>query len=206
MEHNISSSSAYRKLRTNIEYNEKHPHIHSVCLTGADYGAGATTISVNLAYCFVANTPKVLLMNCNIKDPHIHEHFNIKNDFGLTDILEDNDYTNYLKYTKVIKDSYSGNELRVITAGNERKHPIDLLSGKCFKKFMQLMKSEYDFIIVDCPSLESCSDVIPVSHLVDGTILVVSLPETDKNIAKKSIERLKRNGAEVLGTVLNKVE
>lgn len=31
MEHNISSSSAYRKLRTNIEYNEKHPHIHSVC-------------------------------------------------------------------------------------------------------------------------------------------------------------------------------
>ena len=71
---------------------------------------------------------------------------------------------------------------------------------------MQLMKSEYDFIIVDCPSLESCSDVIPVSHLVDGTILVVSLPETDKNIAKKSIERLKRNGAEVLGTVLNKVE
>ena len=44
MEHNISSSSAYRRLRTNIEYNEKHPHIHSVCLTGADHGAGATTI------------------------------------------------------------------------------------------------------------------------------------------------------------------
>lgn len=111
-----------------------------------------------------------------------------------------------MKYTKVIKDSYLGNELHVITAGNERKHPIDLLSGQSFKEFMQLMKSEYDFIIVDCPSLESCSDVIPVSHLVDGTILVVSLPETDKNMAKKSIERLKRNGAEVLGTVLNKVE
>ena len=173
MEHNISSSSAYRRLRTNIEYNEKHPHIHSVCLTGADHGAGATTISVNLANCFVANTPKVLLLDCNINDPHIHECFNIKNDFGLTDILEDNDYTNYLKYTKAIKDSYSDNELHVITAGNERKHPIDLLSGQSFKEFMQLMKSEYDFIIVDCPSLESCSDVIPVSHLVDGTILVV---------------------------------
>lgn len=171
MEHNISSSSAYRKLRTNIEYNEKHPHIHSVCLTGVEHGAGATTVSINLAYCFVANTPKVLLLDCNIKDPHIHECFNIKNDFGLTDILEDNDYTNYLKYAKVIKDSYSDNELHIITAGNERKHPIDLLSGQSFKKFMQLMKSEYDFIIVDCPNLESCSDVIPVSHLVDGTIL-----------------------------------
>ena len=39
-----------------------------------------------------------------------------------------------------------------------------------------------------------------------GTILAVPLLETDKNMAKKSIERLKRNGAEVLGTVLNKVE
>lgn len=66
MEHNISSSSAYRILRTNIEYNEKYPHIHSVCLTGADHGAGATTVSINLAYCFVANTPKVLLLDCNI--------------------------------------------------------------------------------------------------------------------------------------------
>lgn len=121
-------------------------------------------------------------------------------------IIQINDYSNYLKCTKIIKDNYSDNELHVITAGDERKHPIDLLSGQSFNEFMQLMKSEYDFIIVDCPSLESCSDVIPVSHLVDGTILVVSLPETDKNMAKKSIERLKRNGAEVLGTVLNKVE
>ncbi len=62
MEHNISSSSAYRRLRTNIEYNEKHPHIHSVCLTGANHGAGATTISVNLAYCFVANTRKSVIV------------------------------------------------------------------------------------------------------------------------------------------------
>lgn len=206
MEHNISSSSAYRKLRTNIEYNEKHPHIHSVCLTGADHGAGVTTVSVNLANCFVANTPKVLLLDCNINDPHIHECFNIKNDFGLTDILEDNNHTNYLKYTKVIKDSYSDNELHVITAGNERKHPIDLLSGQSFKKFMQLMKSEYDFIIVDCPSLEDSNDVIPVGHIVDGAILVVSLPETEKNNAKKALQQLNRNGVNVIGTVLNKVE
>lgn len=206
MEHNISSSSAYRKLRTNIEYNDKHPHIHSVCLTGADHGAGATTLSVNLANCFVANTPKVLLLDCNINDPHIHECLNIKNDFGLTDILEDNDYTNYLKYAKVIKDSYSKNELHVITAGNERKHPIDLLSGQSFKKFMQLMKSEYDFILIDCPSLEDNNDVIPVGHIVDGTILVVSLPETEKNNAKKALQQLNRNGLTVIGTVLNKVE
>ena len=43
MERNISSSSAYRKLRTNVEYNEKHPHMHSICLTSVNHGAGTTT-------------------------------------------------------------------------------------------------------------------------------------------------------------------
>lgn len=40
MEHNISSSSAYRRLRTNIEYNEKHPHIHSVFNRCRPWGRG----------------------------------------------------------------------------------------------------------------------------------------------------------------------
>ena len=68
------------------------------------------------------------------------------------------------------------------------------------------IQADYDFIIIDCPSLEDSSDVIPVSHIVDGTILVISLPGTEKKLAKETIERLKRNGAAIVGTVLNKVE
>lgn len=71
---------------------------------------------------------------------------------------------------------------------------------------MDEMKNQFDFILVDCPSLEDSNDVIPVGHVVDGTILVVSLPETDKNTAKKTIQQLNRNGVIVLGTVLNKAE
>ena len=48
--------------------------------------------------------------------------------------------------------------------------------------------------------------MIPVGHIVDGTILVVSLPETEKNNAKKALQQLNRNGVNVIGTVLNKVE
>lgn len=93
-----------------------------------------------------------------------------------------------------------------MSAGSNLKHPIDLLSGQDFKEFMNVMKSEFDFIIIDCPSLEDSNDVIPVGHIVDGTILVVSLLETEKNNAKKALQQLNRNGVDVIGTVLNKVE
>lgn len=190
MAKNKSSSDAYRRLRTNIEYNSKYPNVHSICLTSVNHGAGTTTIACELSTVFAANRPKVLLIDCDINKPMIHECFKIQNEVGLTEILDKKDYVNYEKYTSQFKDASSHNVLYVMSAGSNLKHPIDLLSGQDFKEFMNVMKSEFDFIIIDCPSLEDSNDVIPVGHIVDGTILVVSLLETEKNNAKKALQQL----------------
>ena len=203
---NKSSSDAYRRLRTNIEYNSKYPNVKSICLTSANKGSGTTTIACNLATIFLANHSKVLLIDCNFKKSTINKYFSINNSIGLSDILLNQDYSNYYKYCTNFKDEHSNNLLYVMGTGRKVKNALDLLSSRYFKEFMDKMKNQFDFILVDCPSLESCSDVIPVSHLMDGTILVVSLPETEKNPAKKAIQQLNRNGVVVLGTVLNKVE
>lgn len=203
---NKSSSDAYRRLRTNVEYNSKYPNVHSICLTSVNHGAGTTTVACELATAFAANRPKVLLIDCDINKPMVHECFKIQNEVGLTVILDKKDYVNYEKYTSQFKDAYSDNVLYVMSAGSNLNHPIDLLSGQKFKEFMNVMKSEFDFIIIDCPSVEDSNDMIPVGHIVDGTILVVSLPETEKNNAKKALQQLNRNGVDVIGTVLNKVE
>lgn len=203
---NKSSSDAYRKLRTNIEYNNKYPNVHSICLTSADKGSGTTTIACNLATTFVANHSKVLLIDCNMNKSRINKYFNIDNTLGLSDMLLNQDYSNYYKYCTNFKDEHSSNLLYVMGTGRKVKNALDLLSSRYFNEFMNEMKKQFDFILVDCPSLEDSNDVIPVGHVVDGTILVVSLPETEKNMAKKTIQQLNRNGVTVLGTVLNKVE
>ncbi|MFR6099693.1 MAG: hypothetical protein ACLUIS_06385 [Longibaculum sp.] len=40
---------------------------------------------------------------------------------------------------------------------------------------MNVLKQNYDFIIVDCAPVGTISDAIPVGNAVDGTIFVVSL-------------------------------
>lgn len=201
-----SSSDAYRRLRTNIEYNSKYPNVHSICLTSANKDSGTTTIACNLATTFVANHSKVLLIDCNMNKSRINKYFNIDNTLGLNDLLLNQDYNNYYKYCTNFKDQHSSNLLYVMGIGRKVKNALDLLSSRFFNEFMNEMKNQFDFILVDCPSLEDSNDVIPVGHVVDGTILVVSLPETEKNAAKKAIQQLNRNGVTVLGTVLNKVE
>ena len=203
---NKASSNAYRRLRTNIEYNRKYPNVHSICLTSANKGSGTTTIACNLATTFVANHSKVLLIDCNINKPKINKFFSIDSALGLSDILLNQDYSNYYKYCTNFKDVHSNNLLYVMGTGRKVKNALDLLSSRYFQEFMETMKDQFDFILIDCPSLEDSNDVIPVGHIVDGTILVVSLPETEKNNAKKALQQLNRNGVNVIGTVLNKVE
>lgn len=206
MAENKSSSDAYRRLRTNIEYNRKYPNVKSICLTSANKGSGTTTIACNLATTFLANHSKVLLIDCNINKPRINKYFSIDNALGLSDMLLNQDCNNYYKYCTNFKDEHSNNLLYVMGTGRKVKNALDLLSSRYFNEFMDEMKNQFDFILVNCPSLEDSNDVIPVGHVVDGTILVISLPETEKNTAKKTIQQLNRNGVTVLGTVLNKVE
>lgn len=68
------------------------------------------------------------------------------------------------------------------------------------------MRMRFEFIILDCPPVLSVSDCIPVSRVSDGTLFVVSSKDTDKNDAKTALQQLQRNGANVIGTVLNKVD
>lgn len=206
MAKNKSSSDAYRRLRTNIEYNSKYPNVHSICLTSANKGSGTTIIACNLATTFLANHSKVLLIDCNINKPRINKYFSIDSALGLSDILLNQDYSNYYKYCTNFKDEHSNNLLYVMGTGRKVKNALDLLSSRYFNEFMNEMKNQFNFILVDCPSLEDSNDVIPVGNIVDGTILVVSLPETEKNNAKKALQQLNRNGVNVIGTVLNKVE
>ncbi|MGO5275598.1 CpsD/CapB family tyrosine-protein kinase [Holdemanella porci] len=203
---NKSTKDWYRKLRTNIEYNKKYPNINSICLTSANKGSGTTTIACSLATTFLANHSKVLLIDANINKPRINKCFNIEKTVGLTDLLLNQDYQGYSRYCTNFKDEYSNNLLYVMGTGRKVKNALDLLSSGYFKEFMEAMKDQFDFILIDCPSLEDSNDVIPVGHIVDGAILVVSLPETEKNNAKKALQQLNRNGVNVIGTVLNKVE
>lgn len=139
---NKASSNAYRRLRTNIEYNSKYPNVHSVCLTSANKGAGTTTIACNLATTFVANHSKVLLIDCNINKPTVNKYFSIDNALGLSDMLLNQDYNNYYKYCTNFKDDHSNNLLYVMESGQKVKNSLDLLSSRYFNEFMDEMRKQ----------------------------------------------------------------
>lgn len=196
----------YRHLRTNIEYSSVDKKIQVINITSSQLGEGKTTTSTNLAIVSSGQYGRVLLVDCDMRKPQVHKRFNISNRFGLSNILAGDNVNISDSYFSKFKDKDTDGVLYVLPAGVKVPNPLELLSSEKFKDFVEFMRMRFEFIILDCPPVLSVSDCIPVSHVSDGTLFVISSKDTDKNEAKTALQQLQRNGANVLGTVLNKVD
>lgn len=196
----------YRHLRTNIEYSSVDKKIHVINITSTQPGEGKTTTSTNLSIVSSSQYGRVLLVDCDMRKPQVHKRFNISNRFGLSNVLAGDNVNIPDSYFSKFKDKDTEGVLYVLPAGVKVPNPTELLSSEKFKEFVECMRMRFEFIILDCPPVLSVSDCIPVSRAADGTLFVVSSKDTDKNDAKIALQQLQRNGANVIGTVLNKVD
>ena len=196
----------YRHLRTNIEYSSVDKKIHVINITSTQPGEGKTTTSTNLSIVSSGQYGRVLLVDCDMRKPQVHKRFNISNRFGLSNVLAGDNVNIPDSYFSKFKDKDTEGVLYVLPAGVKVPNPTELLSSEKFKEFIECMRMRFEFIILDCPPVLSVSDCIPVSRVSDGTLFVVSSKDTDKNDAKTALQQLQRNGANVIGTVLNKVD
>lgn len=196
----------YRHLRTNIEYSSVDKKIHVINITSTQPEEGKTTTSTNLSIVSSGQYGRVLLVDCDMRKPQVHKRFNISNRFGLSNVLAGDNVNIPDSYFSKFKDKDTDGVLYVLPAGVKVPNPTELLSSEKFKEFVECMRMRFEFIILDCPPVLSVSDCIPVSRVSDGTLFVVSSKDTDKNDAKIALQQLQRNGANVIGTVLNKVD
>lgn len=198
----------YRQLRTNIEYSSFHKDIQVINVTSSNPAEGKSSVASNLAMVSIAKYNKVLLIDCDIRKPVQHKIFKVSNKMGVSNLMKDIEELNVdnESYFKKFKDNTSEGKLYVLTSGKSVPNPAELLSSEKFKNMIDLFRKNFDFIIIDCPPLNAVSDAIPVSRVADGTIFVTSARDTNKKDAKNALTVLKRNGANVLGCVLTKVD
>lgn len=200
-------SEVYRQLRTNIEFSSFNNKMQAISITSSLSNEGKTNTAINLAIVCAAKYDNVLLIDCDLRKPKVHRYFNISNSKGLSNwVMEKEINENDQKYFHKIKKDEMKNPLHILPAGVKVPSPQELLSSDKFAELVAKLKEKFDIIIFDCPPILPVSDVVPVAHLSDGTIFVVSSKDTNKKSAKLAVTTLQRNGANVIGTVLTKVE
>lgn len=191
---------AFRTLRTNVEFSSIDKKVQSIMLTSSKQGEGKSSIAYVLAFIMSQNGKKTLLVDCDLRKPELHKFFETSNKKGLSNILCGVNKWEEEKY----KTKY--NNLYMITAGTKPPNPTELLSSHRMREFVEALKQNFDYIIMDTPPVGVVTDAQVLSTLCDGCIFVVAAGESEKEDTIKAKNLLKIVNAKILGVCLNKVE
>lgn len=193
------ASEAFKALRTRLQYAKlEETPIKTILLTSSVPSEGKTTISLNVAGSLAQMDKKVLLLDCDLRKPRIHNVFETDRYPGLSDYLFSNaSLEEITRKTKL-------DNLSVITSGTIPPNPSELLASKQMKEFLEKMKGIYDFILIDSPPYISVTDAEILFRITDGTILVLRAGKTPSDAFFRTCEKLmKLDSHNFLGVVFN---
>ena len=192
-------AEAYRSLRSNIEYSSFDDEYRVIVVTSSVPGEGKSTTSGNLAIALAQSGNSVLLVDCDMRKPSIHKKFKISNAAGTAELLLRK------KLFEEVANKYNEN-LTIITAGKIPPNPSEMLASRAMTAFIEEMKKEFKYIILDTPPLQAVTDAQVLSTKADGVLLVVRAGSTKKEMVLNSVDLIKKVQGKVIGTVLNGVE
>jgi len=137
-------------------------------------------------------------VDANLRSPSLPELFGVTNHFGLTDAL--NRKGSIRDFTKVV----GSENLRLLTCGSLATGSRGLLNSEAMKARVAELRSEFDYVLIDSPPLNTYSDGVAVGQLADGLVLVLEANSTRREAATQVTENLRVAQIRILGAVLNK--
>jgi succinoglycan biosynthesis transport protein ExoP len=193
-----ASAEAYRHLRTAVRFMALDRPLKLVQITSPRPGDGKTTTASNLAVAAARSGQRVVLIDCDLRKPKIHNFFDLPNEEGFTSVL-----LGETTLPRVAQQVQGEGNLLVVTSGPLPPDPSELLAGESVQRTLGSLGESVDLVILDSPPVLPVSDPLVLASLVDGVILVASTETTDTRQVTRAVDRLLQVDGPLLGTVLN---
>ncbi len=170
---------AFRSLRTNIQFMLRSAEKKVIMFTSALSGEGKSTVACNLAASYAFLGMKVVVVGLDIRRPGLNKVFKFSTRLpGISQYLADPDNTDLLSLA--ITSDVSAN-LHVIPGGIIPPNPTELVSQDSLEKAIDILRTNYDMIILDTAPVGVVSDSQVISRVADMTIVVVRADYTYKS-------------------------
>lgn len=195
-----AASEVYRTLRTRLRNTQladgRQPKV--ILVTSPGSMEGKSTTCANLGVVLAQGDKDVLLVDCNFREPTIHEIFALSSTWGIVDVLSGE---------RSLQDVWQEPipRLKAVPVGSAPPNATELLSSRRFARVVDRAREEFDYVLLDSPPTQQASDPEVLATQSDGVLLVLDVQSTPKETLRQSVRGLEAVGANVLGTVMNNV-
>lgn len=193
----LPHAEGYRILRAKLDLKVINGIGPSLSMLSGGPGEGKSTTIYNLAVVCAQSGQSVIIVDCDLRRPTLHDLLQVSNERGLANYLRgDGDAIDFIQETALPK-------LHVLTAGDMPVSEIGALTGDKIRPMLDDLKQRYDLVLIDSPPVLGISDGSIIAREVDYVILVIQHRRYPREIslrAKRAIEEVHGN---CVGMVLN---
>ena len=192
-----SKADGYNRLKDNILYINADGKNKVIQIESSVSHEGKTTVACNLAVSLGLTDKKVVVVDLDFRKPRVQQRLGLTIDNGISEYM-----LGEQTLDQIIKTSKYKN-VDVVTRGAKIYNSSLVLVSEKFKKFIGELRDKYDYVILDCAPVLQVSDYIHISQVSDGVLFLVAYGSTTRNQVSDAVKELKKNGANLLGTVFS---
>jgi non-specific protein-tyrosine kinase len=208
-----AGEEAFRRLATALLAAATKRPFKTLLVTSADPGAGKTTVVANVGRALAQSRRAVLLVDANLRWPHIHDVYGLPNDHGLSDLLV-SEHSQIVSARGIVSPPGSRGEppihptsipgLWILPSGNSVRDPAMLLGSPEMERWTDSVAAGFDYVIFDSPALLAASDAATLARTVDA-VLLVTPGGIDRAQLGSALRELQAVDAHLIGVVVNEV-
>ena len=187
------------QLKTNLAFCGKD--IKVITITSSVQNEGKSLVAFDLSKTMAESGKKILMVDADLRKSVLAAKYHIQGiDEGLSHYLTGQAEIEDIIYETETEGFY------LSVAGPLSPDPTSLLDSDQFQKFIDKVREDYDYVIIDAPPLGVVIDAVIIGKYCDGAVLVIEQGVIKRKVVQDVIKQLKRGKVRILGAVLNKVD
>ena len=167
-EHHGVIDEMFRSIRANLKFVLKNPNEKVMLVTSSIAGEGKSFFSINLALSLAMLNKRVALVGLDIRKPMLAKYLDVQSAPGVTNFLSDKS----LQVSDIVVKASQNSNLDVYVGGTIPPNPAELLNDSRLDDLFEVLRNQYDYVIIDSAPIGLVSDTFIVNHVVDAVLYV----------------------------------
>jgi polysaccharide biosynthesis transport protein len=197
-------TEAFLSIYSTAKIQSKLDFPKALLVTSTIPGEGKTLVSCNVAASFARHGKSVLLVDCDLRRPMLHRHYDQSNDAGLIPWFEKKgSLEGDLSRDPLLGITKLSDNLSLLCSGGRSRTPTEFLEDPRFGLLLDRLKHHYDLVVVDSPPVGAVSDAMLIAEQTDEVLYVCRFNHAARKHIRLYIRSLQHGKNEILGIVLN---